>query len=134
MKMKMSRGLFHLERNVLVFSSISHLYLIMKALSGCGKSGNYNNQLGTLFEPHDPFIHNCIAHFCFVIFIYDNMENLQYHTPLLTCFSSHISLHSIYKIIVYKICIISSQPKNNKGSFFLSFQKEQRLEVVSNQE
>lgn len=41
-------------------------------------------------------------------FIFDNMDNFfQYHTPLLICFSSHSSLHDIYKIIVYKICIIS---------------------------
>lgn len=33
-----------------------------------GKSGNCNNLLGTLFEPPDPFIHNCLAHFYFVIF------------------------------------------------------------------
>lgn len=33
-----------------------------------GKSGNCNSLLGTLFEPPDPFIHNCLAHFYFVIF------------------------------------------------------------------
>lgn len=34
------QGPSHLERNVLVFGSFSHLRLILKALSGCGKPGN----------------------------------------------------------------------------------------------
>lgn len=41
-----------------------------------GKSGNCKSLLGTLFEPPDPFIHNCLAHFYFVIFYDDNKENL----------------------------------------------------------
>lgn len=111
MEMKASRALeflSHLGRNVLLFGSFSYLCLILEALSGCGKSRNCNRLLETSFEYHSPFIHNCTTHFCFVIFfIYDNMDNFfQYHTPLL-CFSSHSSLHDIYKIIVYKICIIS---------------------------
>lgn len=70
------QGTSQLERNVLVFGSFSRLCLILKALSGCGKSGNCNHLLGTSFESHGPFIHNCTTHFCFVTFIYDNMKNL----------------------------------------------------------
>lgn len=76
MKVKVSMCLFHLERHVLVFDFISYPCLILKTLSGCGTSGNCNNLLRVSFESHDPFIDNCKTHFCLVIFIYDNMENL----------------------------------------------------------
>lgn len=107
MKMKASRSPFHLERNVLVFGSISHLYLMMKVLSGWGTSGNCNSLLGTSFEPLILLYITALHIFTMLFLLWQHGKSFQYHTPLLTCFSSHNSLHSIYKIVVYKIGFIT---------------------------
>lgn len=67
MKMKVSRGLFHLEGKVLVIGTISYLYLIEGFYQVVENLGTVIVCWGLLFESRDSFIHNCIAHFCFGI-------------------------------------------------------------------
>lgn len=126
------QGPSHLERNVLVFGFFSHLCLIWRLYQVVGNLET-NCLLGTSFESHGPFIYNCTTHFCFVIFYLWHGKSFQYQTPLFTYFSSRGSLHDVYKIIVYKICIVSDSPKNNKGSCLI-FPGRAELEIVNDQE